>query len=159
MKLPAFNNNFPLYLFIILSVKKVFSILSVMAVLMAALHLSVAIHYCQGEFAAAKLSFKAEPAVCGMENGSYRCFPRGEYTSPCCEDHISQCNTDSRYIPSIYPGKKAFRNISTIYKSGIPGLTIPALTYIADNIGSRPPGGQSDIVTHVSLPEICVFRK
>lgn len=139
--------------------KKVLSIVTILLVMTAMLHFSVARHYCGGELVASKISLSGALATCGMEGDEGNCGHdhNGEQIeSHCCDDVITTCSINNNYTPA----SKAF--------SGIDQVKIQAPVLIIDNpvrivflierplTGIGPPG--QIMTSAVDLPEIRVFR-
>lgn len=78
--------------------------MTVLLVVAAMLHFSVARHYCGGELVASRISFSGEPATCGMEGeeGNCRHDHDGEQIeSHCCDDVITLYSFDNNYTPAL----------------------------------------------------------
>src|SRR5665647_2340334 len=76
--------------------KKGISILLVVLMLAAMLHLSVAIHYCDGKVAASTVSLSGKLAICGMECSEKGLpLPGTNFTKHCCDNIVTFCGIDS----------------------------------------------------------------
>ena len=139
--------------------KKFLSILTVLLVVTAMLHFSVARHYCGGELVASKLTLSGVAASCGMESGDGICGNdrNGEQVkSHCCDDVITSYSIDNNYTPA----SKAFTGFDQV-KIQAPVLTIEnpvRIVFLIDRplTGIGPPG--QIMTSAVDLPEIRVFR-
>jgi len=137
--------------------KKLFSILFAVMILLSGMHLSLATHLCGGEVLVVKLSLAHEKASCGM------CTE--ELTSPneisisaesCCKDEMSFYAVDSNYSPSSFQVIEPVHHLLQVFD--IPKVTgiqrNPTNSSLNANV--QPPGDY--IAAAVSLPGICVFR-
>jgi hypothetical protein len=106
--------------------KKAFSILFALLVLLSGIHLSVATHTCGGEFAAVKYSITGEKATCGMEEDQNPAPLHGAFKSDCCKNNVASCSADYNYFPSF-----------TEYKA-FTGDTAPVLSPLPDFFISTP---------------------
>ena len=138
--------------------KRVFSILFALLILISGTQLTVSEHYCGGELAAFKVSVWGGVASCGMENKTTdECTRPGNHLSKnCCNNTISVYEVDHNYSPSFFEFK-------TIEQSVLQVFTLPenisfySLTSLfQNNANTSPP--ESLLTTAVSLPKICVFR-
>ncbi|MFZ2339935.1 MAG: hypothetical protein WAW07_09485 [Bacteroidales bacterium] len=80
--------------------KKLFSILTVLLVVTAMLHLSVARHYCGGELVASRISLTGGLATCGMENteGSHPFNNDSDhFGTHCCDDVLTFYSITNNY--------------------------------------------------------------
>ena len=137
--------------------KKVFSILTVILVLTAMLHISVTRHYCGGEIAASKISLSGKLATCGMEGTEDSCpLPGDHLKSHCCDDVVSVYSTDNIFTPAYSFLPEAFKiNIQLLGLSSVLPFHYPDLiTSFYTNVS--PPGALMS--TNVDLSDICVFR-
>jgi hypothetical protein len=142
---------------VIKSVKKGVSIILVLFMLTAMVHITVATHYCKGEFAALKISLAGKLASCGMEDPEKKLPPSGTYfTGQCCKDIVTSCKTDSNYAPSTCLLAATFQNnyqilsfaaVNTVYSAASPK---PIFTSVS------PPRILKS--TDVDLSDICVYR-
>ncbi len=105
--------------------KKLFSILSALLILLSGLHLTVASHICCGELAAVKYSVTGEKATCGMEDHTSPSSPNGEIDTNCCKNRIASCMSDSNYFPSSKEVKDLPSEVASISVSFIK-ICIPA---------------------------------
>lgn len=87
--------------------KRVFSILFSLMILLSGVHLTVASHICCGELAAVKWSVTGAKASCGMEDQSAPCPGDGSIDTNCCKNHLSQCSTDGNYFPTVQKSEVA----------------------------------------------------
>jgi len=137
--------------------KRGISIVSVLFMLAAIFHITIATHFCGGEVAASLISFSGKLASCGMEGPGKELPLSGTYfTTHCCEDVVTSYGTDSNYTPSIFlitnPPQNNFQIFSIA--AGYPVHSIAVLKFISNNVS--PPGALMS--TEVDLSGICVFR-
>ena len=135
--------------------KKLFSILFAVMILLSGMHLSLATHLCGGEVSAVKLSFSHQKAGCGMCSAE-QTFPKGISAESCCKVEMSFFAIDSNYNPSTIQINEPVTHL-------LQAFYIPAVignqffnTISASNTNVRPPG--KFLVSAVSLTDICVFR-
>ncbi len=136
--------------------KKVFSILFSGLILITGMHLSIAAHFCSGELASVKLSFKGQKAICGMEVAS-TCPVHKELTSSsCCKNKVSYYTVDNNYNPSSFQINEVIKKHVHIIASAFvnPQHSLLLVPHIFTNIS--PP--ELAISNAVKLPDICVFR-
>jgi hypothetical protein len=137
--------------------KKGFSIVMAVLVLLTGLHLSVASHFCCGKLVAVKISITAEKATCGMEEESGMKVPSGKFfKTHCCINELSTLIVDSSYSPSTS------LSIDFTHKI-VPVFPTPVLDVANDFVLEQyshpifsPPGIFRK--KSVDLTEICVFR-
>jgi hypothetical protein len=137
--------------------KKGISIALVGLLLTAMLHLSVATHYCHGNFAGAKISLSGKLASCGMEGVEIEhSIPGIELKSHCCDDMLIICGTDSNYSPSFYFPPDFYQNILQVFY--LPAGLSPVSSEVVKSLFTNfsPPGELMS--TNVDLTDICVFR-
>ncbi len=139
--------------------KKVFSILTVILLLTAMLHISVAKHYCGGELAASKISLSGGLASCGVEGTEESCpldSSGNHLKSNCCDDVVTNYRIDNNYYQNQ-------TDISETYRATTQVLDIPIELVVQFHISNfhffsdvSPP----DLLmnTAVDLTDICVFR-
>ena len=138
--------------------KRVFSILFALLILLSGTQLTVSAHYCGGELADSKVSVWGGLASCGMEDKTTDgCTkPGSHHDKHCCNNTISVYEVDHNYSPSFFEFK-------TIEKSVLQVFTLPenisfySLTSLFQNNANISPPGFL-LATAVSLPKICVFR-
>jgi hypothetical protein len=137
--------------------KKVFSISVSLLMMVALLHISVAIHYCEGKEVAKSVSLSGKLASCGMTCPGDEIPLQGTYfTSHCCEDRVIFCGISSDYSPT-------YSIVPESYQYNFQVLAIPVKLSVKchpDNIllysNVSPPGALMSTV--VDLSNICVFR-
>ncbi|HLP04461.1 MAG TPA: hypothetical protein VK152_03430 [Paludibacter sp.] len=136
--------------------KKPFSILFAMLIILSGMHLSLATHLCGGEISAVKFSISDEKASCGM-CATGQTVPAGKSfeNESCCKDEMSFLAVDTNYSPSTL-------QINHIANQLLQAFDIPKTigiqfvhTNSATNTNVQPPG--TFIASAVSLPGICVF--
>ncbi len=137
--------------------KRGFSIVMAVLVLLTGLHLSVASHFCHGKLAAVKISITAEKATCGMENEDESTSPSGKFfKTHCCVNELATLTVDSSYSPSTSV------SIDFTYKI-VPVFATPVLEVdheLAFSQYSHPILSPPGIFRKnaVDLTDICVFR-
>lgn len=136
--------------------KKFYSISLAFLIVIAGMHLTVAIHYCGGSIAASKISFSGELATCGMENSVETCPLHGNhFQSHCCDDEVSVYAIDNNYSPSFPDVISISQNILQAFYLPISEV-LPSSSIIDININASPPW---ELYTSaVRLIDICVFR-
>jgi len=140
-------------------VKKFLSILTVLLVVTAMLHFSVARHYCGGELVASRISLSGTLATCGMEGDEGNCpyEKSGEhFRSHCCDDVLAFYSIDNNYTQSQTVVTDSYR-----VTSFIPEIIIVSSFYTLNRISrfftdTGPPSYPT--CTAVDLTDICVFR-
>jgi hypothetical protein len=137
--------------------KKGFSILLTLLILVALLHISVATHYCGGKEVASEVSLTGKLADCGMEGlQKERPLTGTNFTKHCCDNVVAFCGTDNNYTPS-------FSFLPGTYKYNFQVLAIPAalsvnsISYIIPLYTNVSPPG-AFMSTMVDLSDICVYR-
>ena len=135
--------------------KKLFSIVFAVMILLSGMHLSLATHFCGGEVSAVKLSFTHQNASCGMcstEATSEKTIT----AESCCRNELSFYAVDSNYSPSTLQINHAANQLLQVFD--IPKtIGIQSIyTNSSTNANVQPPGKY--IASAVSLPDICVFR-
>ena len=135
--------------------KKVFSIVFAMLILLSGIHLSVATHVCGGEVAAVKWSVTGEKATCGMESAQTACPVHGGIASTCCQDQVSVYQIDDNYSPSDFRIKKPITSLLQVLSAPVCLLfhtSVPSISLCTD-ISPR----DKLQVSSVSQEKICVF--
>jgi hypothetical protein len=138
-------------------VKKGFSILFALVMIVSSAHLTIATHYCGGKVAGRVISLSGKLATCGMERTGEICPSLGNrIATHCCDNKvltigivnlftspllIQKENTSSNVDAFYLPVNQFFRYISDF-------------NYAITNI--HPPGGFS--IFEVDLNEICAYR-
>jgi hypothetical protein len=140
-----------------LLMKKVFPIPLSLLMVVAMLHISVAMHYCEGKQVATTVSLTGKLASCGMECSEKEIHLQGtNFTRHCCDDVITFCGIGSDYSPTYSFVPESYQYIFQV-------LAIPAeiiyssqkeINHSYSNVS--PPGALMS--TKVDLSDICVFR-
>ena len=136
--------------------KRVFSILFALLILLSGTQLTISTHYCGGELADSKVSILGYVASCGMESATDECTQPGSHlNSNCCNNEISVYGVDHNYSPSFTEFKSFSQTVLQVFI--IPeNTTFYSLTSLLQlNTVVSPPG--NFLATAVSLPKICVF--
>lgn len=136
--------------------KKLFSILFALLILVSGLHLTVASHICCGELAAVKYSFTGEKASCGMMEDESPSPENGIFKGVCCINHIASCSADKNYLsssPSIV--KQIEKEITPVFDL-LPEYTVPSpVLFRTAHSMLGPPVLKSSGAVDLSF--ICVF--
>jgi len=123
------------------------------------LHISVAKHYCSGEFAASMISLTGGLASCGMEGTEESCpadSPGDHLKSACCDDVVTYYSIDNNYTHRQTVTTEAYRFTTQVLERPV---TYAVQIYNCSShifTGVSPPSFLS--FTAVDLTEICVFR-
>jgi hypothetical protein len=137
--------------------KKVFSIFFTILTVIAMLHLSIAVHYCGGKFAASKVSLSGRLATCRMENCDNESTSEGNnLKSDCCNDLIFYYGSDNNYDPSFSFVPEFYQYNTQVFNIpvSLPIISVYSLKTLYTNV--NPPGISGS--TNVDLSDICVFR-
>lgn len=137
--------------------KKIFSILFSLAIILSGVHITVSAHYCGGKIAASEISLSGKTASCGMEEEKNPCsMPQSRLSANCCHDVVSVFCLYNNYKPSVSSVPESFPNNFQNFNNlaGITVSILPAVKSVYTNIS--PPGVL--ISTSVDLSEICIFR-
>ncbi|MEI8086748.1 MAG: hypothetical protein WCG93_11090 [Paludibacter sp.] len=137
--------------------KKGFSILFALMILLSGMHLTLATHLCGGELSAVKVSFTHQKAGCGMcEAEQANTTTQSLSNESCCKDEMSFYAVDNNYSPSTFQVNEPAQQLAQVFY-------IPAnvgLHFISSNFSTytnvHPPDNY--FVSDVNLPDICVFR-
>lgn len=136
--------------------KKLFSILFVVMILLSGMHHSLATHICSGRLSATKWSIFDEKATCGMEKDHTAKPVDNSFTSECCQDQVSFYSVDNNYNTSTTQINEPVKQLLQVFD--IPKVI--GILFLHTNSSSntfvQPPGNY--IANAVSLPDICVFR-
>jgi len=137
--------------------KKVFSIFLSLLMVVAILHISVAMHYCEGKEVAAAVSLSGKLASCGMISSEQEIPLHGtSFTSNCCDNTLTVCGINNNYFPTY-----SFVPESYQYNFQILAIQVELSAKSQLNINPlyssvSPPGALMS--TCVDLSDICVFR-
>ncbi len=139
--------------------KKFLSILTVLLVVMAMLHFSVAQHYCGGEKVASRISLSSSLATCGMEGNEGDCHhgQHGhQFESHCCDDVLTSISIDNNYTP-VTKAAAGFDHAKLLVPEKQSEKPV-RFAFIAGKSWSdiSPPG--EFLSSSVDLPQIQVFR-
>jgi hypothetical protein len=123
----------------------------------ALLHISVAMHYCEGKEVATIVSLSGKLASCGMTCSEEEIPLQGtNFTKHCCDDIVTFCGISNIYSPT-------YSFIPESFQYNFQVLAIPVelsakseteFNPIYSNVS--PPGALMS--TNVDLSNICVFR-
>lgn len=137
--------------------KKLLSISVSGLMLVAILHLTIAIHYCGGEAEASVVSFSGKLATCGMES-DHAGLPSDHelIKTHCCDNVVKTIGINSVYFPFSFEVQGADQPLVLI-AAVTDILLINNTTAIEQPSVAYSPPGQY-ISTAVSPETICVFR-
>lgn len=141
----------------IIIMKKTLSILFALLIVLSGMHVSLAMHICEGALFAAKFSFSGKSISCGMESSSAALPGNGYHLSTeCCNDHVAFFSVDHQYTPSPLVIRE-----TKIYEIQVPFLpenscfNFQKTSYTSLSNFSFFPGKQMNAFT---LEDLCVFR-
>jgi hypothetical protein len=136
--------------------KKVFSILFAVIILITGMHLSVSRHFCGQRVSSVKWSITGKYATCEMENQINSSTNEKNITSNCCRNEVAFFKVDNNYSPSVFQFNKYVKKISQVLFA----TSDPLFHLISYNSTSLtnvlPPGKLCSKV--LSLADLCVFR-
>jgi hypothetical protein len=137
--------------------RKLYSILFAVFILLTGMHFTVASHFCGGRVAATKVSLTGKMASCGMESDlkTNNSLKTG-LTSHCCDNDISVYSVDNNYMPSVFHFKEVAQHVlHAFYISGVFSFRAdsPLLTKL---INISPPCHY--LTSAVCMADICIFR-
>jgi len=136
--------------------KRIFSILFMLLILLSGMHMTVATHYCSGEISATKVSFGGKLATCGMEyDERSNSSSETSISLNCCTNEISVYTVDSNFAPSEFQ----FNQVTQVPQEyTIPdGFYFHFNNFLSVNITNASP--LTDFLSNsVSMADICVFR-
>lgn len=137
-------------------IKKVLSITTIILILTAMLHFSVAIHYCGGMIASSKVSLSGQLATCGMEQHSMKLPASGlTFTSHCCENVIRYYGICGNYFPSFTFIPESFQQHSQTFE--IPD-NLYRNTFASIEISTSESPPENVNCSFVDLSDICTYR-
>ena len=121
------------------------------------LHISVAMHYCEGKEVATTVSLSGKLASCGMKCSEEEIPLQGtNFTRHCCDNTITFCGISSNYSPT-------YSFVPESYQYNFQVLAIPVELSVKTQPDNNsfysnvsPPGALMS--TNVDLSSICVFR-
>ena len=137
--------------------KKVFSILFSLIMLMSAVHISLADHYCGGKLAATTISLDGKLATCGMEQDKQETpVNQTSITHHCCDNTRIFLGINGSYFPSdfSYHGFNPDNSQTPVLNSY--NAAVADIIYVAAPEKSNPPGTGPH--TDVELSKICILR-
>ena len=137
--------------------KKVFSILLSLFMIVAMLHISVAIHYCGGKKVATTVSLSGKLASCGMICSEQEIpFHGTSFASHCCDNTLTFYGINNNYFPTYSFVPESYQNNFQVL-ADLAELSAKSQTDfnpLYSNVS--PPGALMS--TCVDLSDICVFR-
>ena len=84
--------------------KKVGPILTLLLLLGAGMHLSIATHICLNQIAAVKVSFTGERVTCGMHQKSLEHSSTPSLVNDCCKDFLSAFSLSDKWFDPLFSG-------------------------------------------------------
>ncbi len=137
--------------------KKIFSIIFTLLIILSGLQITVANHFCGGNKVAYKVSISGELATCGMEGYADKCpLPGNHFNTHCCDDIVSVYSTDDIYTPTYSEPTNIEQTILQIFFIPVSFSFNPSLTSNSFFTSVSPPDNLP--LSAVSLADICVFR-
>lgn len=137
--------------------KKVFSISLSLLMVVAILHISIAMHYCEGKEVAATVSLSGKLASCGMTCTEKEMPLQGNnFTSHCCDDLVTLCGISSNYSPTYSFVPESYQYIFQVLATPADIIYISQKEINHSYSNVSPPGALMS--TKVDLSSICVFR-
>jgi hypothetical protein len=137
--------------------KKLFPISLSLLMVVAMLHISVAMHYCEGKEVATTVSLSGKLASCGMKCSEEEIPLQGtNITSHCCDNTLTFCGTSGNYSPS-------YSFVPESYQYNFQVLAIPVELSVKsqpdnNSLYSNVSPAGALMSTNVDLSSICVFR-
>lgn len=137
--------------------KKVLSISLSLLMVVAMLHISIAMHYCEGKEVATTVSLSGKLASCGMTCSNEDVPLQGtNFTKHCCDDIVTICGISGNYSPSYSFIPESYQyNFQVLAISGVLPVK-PQVDFFPVYTNVSPPGALMS--TNVDLSSICVFR-
>jgi hypothetical protein len=123
----------------------------------AMLHISVAVHYCEGKEVAKIVSLSGKLASCGMTCSEHEIPLQGTYfTEHCCDDIVTLCGISPDYSPSysFIPESLQYNFQVLAIPLKVSARSVTEFNPIYTDVS--PPGALGS--TYVDLSSICVFR-
>jgi hypothetical protein len=137
--------------------KKVFSIVSVLIIILAGLQVTISRHYCGGEPVASRISLSGAPASCGMEDNENNCpLPWHQLTGNCCEDHVRIAGTVNIFTIPYVVGEDQNKDKVSLNLANEINLPETRVSFRQIYTGFNPPGIY--FTSSVNLENICVLR-
>ena len=137
--------------------RKGFSILFILVLLLSGAHVTIAKHLCGGRIAGTKISLTGKLAGCGMEDSGNTCPDHGaNIATHCCENQVNTLGFVFDYLTPV--SSEPCKNITPVYSSFLSAeFAYPAIinTYKSFT-DSGPPGYYQ--ASFAGLDKICVFR-
>jgi hypothetical protein len=137
--------------------RKMFSIIVALIIILTGMHLRVATHLCWREVAAIKVSFSGKKASCGMESDlKVKTSSKTGLTSHCCDNEMAVYSVDNNYMPSVFHFKEVAQPI--LHEFYIPGgFSFHADFPLLKNLTNVSPPYHY-LASNVCMAGICVFR-
>jgi hypothetical protein len=138
-------------------VKKGFSILFALVMIVSSAHLTIATHYCGGKVAGRVISLSGKLATCGMEKTGEICPSHGNrIATHCCDNKVLTIGIVNFFTSPVSIHKDNTQNIQDLSCLPVNQFFryISDFNYAITDI--HPPGGFS--IFEVDLNEICAYR-
>jgi hypothetical protein len=137
--------------------RKGFSILFALILLLSGAQFNIAIHYCGGIIAATKVSLSGKLASCGMENSKEVSYSNGSHlTSHCCDNIVITVGIINNFAPPVSINPENTQNFQNIYYLPVSQLFYSDTASHDFYTSISPPGRFA--VSFVDLDDICVSR-
>jgi hypothetical protein len=137
--------------------KKLLSISLSLLMVAALLHISVAVHFCEGKEVATTISLSGKLASCGMTCSENEMPLQGKsFTKHCCDNTLTFCGISSNYSPTYYFVPESFQYNFQVLAVPVEVSVKSQIDNISFYSNVSPPGALMS--TNVDLSNICVFR-
>jgi|GEM_PF-2966952 len=136
--------------------KKAGSILSLLFLLGAGMHLSLAIHICSNQIAAVKVSYTGEGVTCGMPKKSPDHSSQTFFDNECCKNFFSAFSLSDSYTFSQFHLQKSSQVITTNLFPPT-GLIFNYTSTFRQSISVSPPGNILKIGLRLAF--FCTLRR
>ena len=137
--------------------KKILSISFALMILLTGMNLTVSTHFCNGQFAAARINFTGKPASCGMESAIQK-EPSAEtrFSRHCCDNKLSVYSIDKTYAPSEFHYNQPVYPV--FHEFYVPGEFSLQRIYFSSSYCHNISPPYYFTANTVSINDICIFR-
>jgi hypothetical protein len=135
--------------------KKILSILLAGLIIASSVHLTIATHYCGGNFEGYKVSVSGEKASCGMEQSSPACNEHRTIGHNCCTDKIATYLITDNFSSTAFHFIKVAQG-SLVFLFGHTSFHSIIFPFTSMQIAHSPPG--ECLPNMVDLASFCIFR-
>jgi hypothetical protein len=137
--------------------RKVFSILIALLILLSGVQLTISRHYCGGKLAESNVSIVGHLASCGMEGEADQCQQPGSHIkSHCCNNLVSIYAVDPDFTSSFFKVKTVENTVLQLFILTEDQNFYTFTTYNCFYTDVSPQA--NSLVSDVDLADICVFR-